>query len=123
VPTAWVAGFDRRAPGPATGIGQVDGVLVQANLDGVFVACADQVGSCRTVEFLGRSLVADPFGTAVCGPLDARSPQVATAAVDLGLIAAAQDRGAGIRPRADRRTDVYDSMLGYRSPVISGERR
>ena len=43
VPTAWVAGFDK-ATSPTGSIGQVDGALVQGNLNSVFLACADQVG-------------------------------------------------------------------------------
>ena len=51
VPTAWVAGFDAAVPeGPR--IGQVDGALVQANLNSVFVACADQVGAAAPFTFL-----------------------------------------------------------------------
>ncbi|MGZ4758032.1 MAG: carbon-nitrogen hydrolase family protein, partial [Acidimicrobiales bacterium] len=50
VPTAWVGGFDRSAPISGS-IGQVDGVLVQANLDQIYIACADQVGTESPIEF------------------------------------------------------------------------
>lgn len=113
VPTAWVPGFDRveRSDG---GIGQVDGVVVQANLNQVYVACADQVGREADVEFLGRSLVVDPVGAVVAGPLAPTGEAVALAEVDRAIARAARERGPGISPRANRRVDVYDGLLGYR---------
>jgi predicted amidohydrolase len=116
VPTAWVTGFDRALPGPDERIGQVDGALVQANLNQVWVACADQVGTTAPYTFLGRSLVVDPYGEPVLGPLSHDTPAVQVADVDLAQVAHAQDRGPGISPRANRRTDVYGELLGYRPP-------
>jgi predicted amidohydrolase len=117
VPTAWVIGFDAEPPDPATTrIGQVDAALVQANLNGVFVGCADQVGHTDAHSFLGRSLAADPFGRVLIGPLDPCRAEVAEPRVDLDSRDAAADRGGGIRPLHDRRTDVYDETLGYREP-------
>jgi len=118
VPTAWVAGFDAAAPAVIEPrIGQIDAAMVQANLNGVFVGCADQVGATNEHTFLGRSLLADPFGRAVIEPLDARRPDIAVARIDLATVAAAKDRGSGIRPLEDRRTDVYDDVLGYREAI------
>ncbi len=118
VPTAWVRGFDAESTETnESRVGQVDGVLVQANLNGVFVGCADQVGVSGPHMFLGRSVVADPFGRPVAGPLDARAPEVSVVRLGLGCVAAARDRGSGIRPLQDRRTDVYDEVLGYREQV------
>ncbi|MGH8962996.1 MAG: carbon-nitrogen hydrolase family protein [Jatrophihabitantaceae bacterium] len=118
VPTAWVRGFDAEpAQGSESRVGQVDGALVQANLNGVFVGCADQVGSSGPHTFLGRSVLADPFGRPLVGPLDARTPDVTVAQLDLGAVVAARNRGSGVRPIRDRRTDVYDELLGYREPV------
>lgn len=111
VPTAWVPGFDKpRADG---GIGQVDGVVVQANLDQVYLACADHVGAEGDLTFLGRSLVVDPYGTVVAGPLAPDRPGLAIAEVDPAVVVAARERGPGISPRGNRRTDVYGAMLGY----------
>jgi predicted amidohydrolase len=116
VPTAWVAGFDRQPP--EAEIGQVRGALVQANLDQVFIACADQVGREGPHEFLGRSLVVDPFGTAVLGPLDPCTENVAMVEIDLASVRAARHRGDGINPRSNRRTDVYDALLGYQPTTM-----
>ncbi len=111
VPTAWVVGFDPRATPADARIGQVEGAFVQANLNQVFIACADLCGSSNGVTFLGRSLIGSPYGDPLAGPLAADAPAVAVAEIDPAEAHRAQDRGNGISPRADRRTDVY-SLAG-----------
>ncbi|GAA4512119.1 nitrilase family protein [Actinoallomurus oryzae] len=110
VPTAWVRGFDHARHGAR--VPQVDGVLVQANLNQVAVVCADQWGEQAPHTFLGRSLVADPYGLAVAGPLGAEGDGLAFARIDLEEPARARDRAVG-NPVRDRRTDVYAHDLGY----------
>jgi N-carbamoylputrescine amidase len=127
VPTAWVGGFDRSGGpggsavppvGPVGGsIGQVDGVVVQGNLDQIYIACADQVGVEGPIEFLGRSVVVDPYGHLLVGPLSADADDLAVVDVDPAVAHEAQERGRGISPRHNRRTDVYDELLGYRGPT------
>lgn len=118
VPTAWVAGFDATTPvSPTASIGQVDGALVQGNLNSVFIACADQVGAAAPFTFLGRSVVVDPYGRPVLGPLDAADPAVVVVEIETGTVRAARHRGPGISPLEDRRTDVYGDLLGYREPT------
>lgn len=130
VPTAWVSGFD--APGsPATSasstdrIGQVDGAVVQANLNSVFLACADQVGTAEPFTFLGRSVVVDPYGHLLLGPFDAATARVSVAVIDTATVRAARHRGPGISPLADRRIDVYGELLGYvgRLDAVSAPQR
>lgn len=123
VPAAWVAGFDlRRADTGAGGadpatvpLSHVANVRAQANLDQVFVACADQVGRTAEHEFLGRSLVADPYGNVALGPLDADEEAVRVVDVDPAEADRAHERGPRVSPRRDRRIDVYDDRLGYRT--------
>lgn len=105
VPTAWVRGFD--AVEDPDRVEQVEGVLAQANLNQVYVACADQVGATGNGGFLGRSVIASPYGRAVAGPLPDEGEAIALAEVDPAEVARAQVRGEGISPRSDRRTDVY----------------
>lgn len=112
VPTAWVAGFDDTrwdADGMAP---QAHGAVLQANLSQVFLACASLVGESGDATFLGSSLVVDPFGQRVLGPMPSRTAASGVVDVDLGQAAAAQHRGPLINPRADRRTDVYGLRLG-----------
>ena len=106
VPTAWVRGFD--ATGEESGrVEQVEGVLTQANLNQVYVACADQVGAAGDFRFLGCSVVASPYGRAIAGPLSGDGEAIAVAELDTDETARAQVRGDGVSPRSDRRTDVY----------------
>ncbi len=116
VPTAWVGGFDRAVP-PDGRIGQVDGALVQCNLNQVFMACADQVGTTGSVSFLGRSVVINPFGQALAGPLSPDDEDIVVVPIDTGEVERARHRGPGIDPMENRRTDVYDAMLGYQEPA------
>jgi predicted amidohydrolase len=111
VPTAWVWGFD-----PTHGVvpAQVLGVTVQANLNQAFLACASHVGQPDSLRVLGRSVVADPFGELVLGPLSADEASVAVVDIDLGRCRDAQRRSAFITPREDRRTDVYGIAYGGR---------
>jgi N-carbamoylputrescine amidase len=121
VPTAWVAGFDATIPdGPRTP--HVDGVIVQANLDQVYVLVADQVGEQDGAAFLGRSLVVDPFGEVIHGPLSAAEEAVVSVELDLAANDRARYRGPGISPRENRRTDVYGELLGYHVSDAEGAR-
>lgn len=107
VPTAWLPGFDA-AKWDSEGLcPQAHGAIFQANLNQVFIACASQVGSFQSLEFLGSSLVADPFGKRAVGPLSGTHNQLSLVSIDLDETVRAQDRGSLIRPREDRRTDVY----------------
>jgi N-carbamoylputrescine amidase len=116
VPTAWIGGYDRRQPGGDSQPGgagspdQVTGLLTQANLNQVFIAAASFAGDGG--RFLGSSVIADPYGARLAGPLTRDQEEVATARADLEAVAAAQHRAPLIHPREDRRTDLY--RIGYR---------
>jgi predicted amidohydrolase len=58
-------------------------------------------------EFLGSSIIVDPFGQRCIGPLPGQTERQAVITVDLDDVVRSQDRGSQIRPRLDRRTDVY----------------
>lgn len=103
VPTAWIGGYD---PPPAAGRHwpeQVTGLLVQANLNQVFIAAASVSGG----PFLGGSVLADPYGTPLAGPLRRDEGATMTTSIDLQVAAAAQHRSELIHPREDRRSDLY----------------
>ncbi len=107
VPTAWVGGFDRVARDEGGFIGQARGALVQANLNQLPMVCASQSGGEQGVRFLGSSLVVDAFGTCLDGPMPEDDTGAVRAEFDLDAIRAARRRSERIRPREDRRTDVY----------------
>ncbi len=112
VPTAWVGGFDGRLHDGEGLIGQARGAILQANLNQIVLACASQSGSDGATRFLGQSLIADPYGQLLAGPVPEADERIATAMVDPGLSRQAQARSELIRPRADRRTDVYGLKVG-----------
>jgi N-carbamoylputrescine amidase len=115
VPTAWTGGFDRN-PFDAMGfITQVRGVMVQANLNQIFLACASQPGIGNGLRFLGSSLITDPYGEPLAGPLGPDDEDTLTAEVDFSLAQAARVRSELIRPRSDRRTDIYGVTVGGQS--------
>jgi 4-carboxymuconolactone decarboxylase len=107
VPTAWVTAYDRGGSSATDLPAQVTGALVQANLNQVFVACAGLCGA----GFLGRSVIASPYGEALSGPLGESGAGTGLADVDPGEVVLAHSRADGVTPRADRRTDVYSLGL------------
>ncbi len=112
VPTAWVAGFDRHQWDGEGYCPQARGAALQANLSQVFIACASQWGAQEDLEFLGSSLVVDPYGKAVVGPLSGTESATKMVDLDLGDARRAQYRSDRIKPREDRRTDVYRLLVG-----------
>ena len=112
VPTAWIRGFDHRDAARDQLIPHAQGALLQANLSQVFVACASQAGRQGDLRFLGSSVLAGPYGRLVAGPLPTDRDELLVARVDLADAARAQVRSELIRPRSDRRTDVYGVTLG-----------
>jgi predicted amidohydrolase len=112
VPTAWIRGFDRRGGDRNGLIPHAQGAVLQANLSQVFVACASQAGRHGDLHFLGSSILAGPYGDVIAGPLARDRDELAVARVDPADATRAQVRSELIRPRADRRTDVYGVTLG-----------
>jgi predicted amidohydrolase len=115
VPTAWAPGFDRTPP-PDGIIDQVRAAAVQANLNQVFVAAASRVGSDGDLTYLGSSVVVNPHGRLEYGPASREDEVIEVIELDLAEARRAKVRHPLITPLADRRTDVYGEMLGYRAP-------
>lgn len=107
VPTAWVPGFDQQRWDGEGFAPQARGAQLQANLDQVYVACASQAGEVWEQGFLGSSIVCDPYGQALLGPLPPDRDELAVTTIDLEQVDRAHNRGALIDPLADRRSDVY----------------
>jgi N-carbamoylputrescine amidase len=107
VPSAWVSGFDRGSFAARALPGQVAGLLVQANLNQVFVVAVSFAGPGPGCEFLGCSVAAGPYGDALAGPLPGDAQQLALVRVDLDLVAEAGRRTALVTPGQDRRRDLY----------------
>jgi predicted amidohydrolase len=105
-PAAWVGGFDSSVP--MTGLPrQAQAAVVQANLDQVAVAAVSQAPVPGGPALLGGSVVADAHGDLIAGPLSRDSADRATVRIDVAAGRAARVRSERIRPREDRRADVY----------------
>lgn len=122
VPTAWVGGFD--APDSrASEIGQVRTARVMANVNATPLACASQVGQAGPFEFLGSSVLIDPFGNDVAPPASRSDESVVVLDLDRAQLQLARHRGEGMSPLDQRRTDVYGKLLGYADPTDPTEER
>jgi predicted amidohydrolase len=89
--------------------------MATAHVNSLFVVCADQCGVERGCTFLGRSCVAGPAGF-VAGPGGFEEPEVVLAEIN-PVQARYHAWTALANPLADRRTDLFDPLLGYRAPA------
>lgn len=116
-PAAWTSGFDSSVP--ETGmVRQAEAAVVQANLDQVAVVAVSQAGVHpeHRVTTLGGSLAVDAFGDIVVGPLSRTGADSARAVIDIEKGREARTRTERIRPREDRRTDIY--AVRYHEEVL-----
>lgn len=105
-PAAWVGGFDRSVP--SSGLTrQAEAAIVQANLDQVAVAAVSQAPLPEGPPLLGGSVLVDAYGELLAGPLSRTAADRTDGTVDIAAVRAARVRSSRIRPREDRRTDVY----------------
>lgn len=109
VPTNWV-------PMP----GQPDNMLVMANVlamggahsNSMYVAAADRVGVERGQPFLGSSLIVSHTGFPLAGPASKSAEEIIYAELNLSDARSRRVLNSFNQPLRDRRTDVYDEMLG-----------
>jgi len=105
VPTNWVPEPETRPAGWTMGVHQA---VANANSNRVFVACADRAGTERGVRFEGQSVVVDPDGIPIAGPLPDAGSHAVTGECDLRR---AREKALTERDHvlADRRPSVYDA--------------
>ncbi len=109
VPTNWVP-----IPGQASGQQAMANILAMgaAHSNSMFVACADRVGTERGQPFEGQSLIVSYTGWPVAGPASRESEEILLAEIDLREARRQRNWNAFNQVLRDRRTDVYDEMLG-----------
>lgn len=112
-PAAWVGGFDRTVP-VTGGTKHVDTVLAQANLNQVAVIAVSQVAGAGRggPATLGGSVACDAYGEVLAGPLSRTAADSAKVSLNMDDVRASRVRSERIRPRDDRRTDVYAVTYG-----------
>ena len=113
VPTNWVP-----IPGQAPGREAMATVLAMAaaHSNSIFIACADRVGTERGQPFEGQSVIVGCTGWPVAGPASRDNEEIVLAEVDLGSARRLRNWNAFNQVLRDRRTDVYDEMLGSKEP-------
>ena len=86
--------------------------LANAHINGVNIVCANRIGTEREQFFIGRSLIANAQGQCVAGPASADEEEVLYASINLKQSREAQHVNLFNNKLRDRRSDVYDPMLG-----------
>lgn len=109
VPTNWVP-----IPGQAHDRQAMATVLAMAaaHSNSIFVACADRVGTERNQPFEGQSVIVGCTGWPVAGPASRDAEEIVLADVELGSARRSRNWNDFNQVLRDRRTDVYDEMLG-----------
>jgi predicted amidohydrolase len=109
VPTNWVP-----IPGQEAGRPAMASILHQAaaHSNSIFVACADRVGTERGQRFEGQSVIVDCTGWFVAGPASRDREEIIYGRVDLANARRKRNWNEFNQILRDRRTDVYDEMLG-----------
>lgn len=109
VPTNWVPmkNQPRELPAMANIL-----AMAGAHSNSMFVAAADRVGEERGQPFLGCSIIVDCHGWPVAGPAGAVDEEIIVAQVNLSDARKARQLNAYNQLLRDRRTDLYQEMLG-----------
>jgi len=102
--------------------GQKDKELPMANylcmghshVNAIFMAAADRIGTERNQPFIGSSIITDTAGWPVAGPASYDKEEILTAEIDLSRARRGKQWSDLNNPITDRRTDVFDTLLGYK---------
>jgi len=109
VPTNWVP-----IPGQAEGRQAMANILAMAaaHSNSIYIACADRVGTERGQPFEGQSLIVSFTGWPISGPASRDKEEILIAEVALGEARRARNWNAFNQVLRDRRSDLYDELLG-----------
>jgi predicted amidohydrolase len=87
-------------------------VMAAAHSNSLFIACADRIGLERGQPFEGQSLIVSYTGWPIAGPASRHEEEIIFARADLGEARRRRNWNAFNQVLRDRRSDVYDEMLG-----------
>jgi predicted amidohydrolase len=109
IPTNWVT--NDSLPDNMKNFGPILG-MAAAHSNGIFVAAADRIGTERGNEFPGKSVIIRTAGLPIAGPAD-DTEQIIYGNCNFAKSRKHQSNEYNSTKR-DRRTDVYDELLGYK---------
>jgi len=114
VPTNWVPmpGQTRDGPVMAQSL-----TIAGAHSNGLVIVCADRIGIERGQPFVGRSLIVGAQGWMLAGPASVDQEEILVAPIDIDAVRRGRQLNTFNHVMNDRRTDVYDPMLGTGWPV------
>lgn len=117
VPTNWVPMAGQPADRPA-----MANTLAMANAhsNALSIVCACRTGTERGQPFIGQSLIVGSQGWPLAGPASAHAEEILYARLDLQASRRKRQLNAFNHVLGDRRTDVYDAMLGTDWPRPQG---
>jgi N-carbamoylputrescine amidase len=109
VPTNWVPmpGQPPAQPAMANTL-----TMAAAHSNGLNIACANRIGVERGQPFIGQSLIVGSDGWPLAGPASADREEILIARMNLKTTRRARQLNAFNHVLRDRRTDLYDPMLG-----------
>lgn len=109
VPTNWVPipGQDPKREAMANIL-----VMAAAHSNSLFIVAADRIGTERGQPFIGQSLIVSHTGWPAAGPASSDRQEVLVAEVNLADARRKRNWNDFNQVLRDRRTDVYDRMLG-----------
>lgn len=112
VPTNWVPipGQDPKREAMANIL-----VMAAAHSNSIFIVAADRVGTERGQPFIGQSLIVGHTGWPVAGPASVDKEEVLIAEINLAEARRKRNWNDFNQVLRDRRTDIYDRMLGSNS--------
>jgi N-carbamoylputrescine amidase len=109
VPTNWVP-----MPEQPAGMPMMANILAMggAHSNAMFVAAADRIGTERGQPFIGNSVIVGHTGWPIAGPASSDRQEILVAEVNLSDARRKRNLTEFNQTLRDRRTDVYDEMLG-----------
>lgn len=109
VPTNWVpmAGQPADRPAMANTL-----TMAHAHSNALSIVCASRTGSERGQPFIGQSLIVGAQGWPLAGPASAQAEEILYARLDLQAARRGRQLNAFNHVLGDRRSDIYDAMLG-----------
>ena len=91
-----------------------------AIFNSVYLVCADRVGHERGVDYVGNSVIIDLDGSLLAGP--ASPDEEETIQAEVNVVKSRFHQWSDFNnPFEDRRTDLFDPLLGYHFPPDSEE--